>query len=213
MRKMLICVVLLASAAALAQEEERGSAPRRPPPEDKRPPLPGEPAVAVEAEPEVHKLFGVGAGGTMAGLRGIEAEIYLADVMIDGHFALSLFNQDPKATFGAAVGVFYRLKLFRFVALMPGARFALGYRTTSGYVPGGEIVASSVQVAIETPLRVEIYLGDLFSVHAELGPVFTFITQGTGTLGQSWAGVAKGVYIEATHTDLIGPLAFSVFLN
>lgn len=218
---LLAFALLLATPTfALAQEEDNhatGSEQNRK--DGQAPPL-----RMVEAETPVagqgaDKLFGIGFGETPGGVRGVEIEYYLGNIMLDAHLGFFFFSPDggdSSSSFAIALAGFYRWRVWDNVAVMLGGRLDVGHVSApdgEGLDAKPQVYASgdTTQINIEVPLRAQIYFADILAVHAEVGPVLAIVGDGGTILGDISA--SKGTYLFLPTTTLLASFGVTLYFE
>ena len=215
MKTTIMAFTLLLAAPVLAQEEDdhATTSSGHDPKADRAGTVRMTEADTPAGVQSTNKTFGVGFGQTVGGVRGVEVEYYLGNIMLNGHLGFLFFapdndNVDSSTYFAIAAGGFYRWRVWDNVAVMLGARLDIGHTGGGGSSVDAkpqvyQITGSATQFNIELPLRAQIYFADMLAVHAEVGPVLAIIGEGGGVLGESWAGVSQGVYLDLPATSLV----------
>jgi len=140
--------------------------------------------------------FGLGLEQSLGGATGIAVRYFASEVLCIGATLgvdVAIVDQgsstDVSAGVEASAGVAFHL------ARGQHAHFSVGLRTTIGYrsldalrLIDPEATAGDVQIAIELPLALEVWLADNLSVGAATGILVNFVPSGGAQLDGDGAG-------------------------
>lgn len=135
--------------------------------------------------------LGIGFRRTLSGNLGPEVEYWLSDkILITGGLTLAFIDPPGDATdsqtfFVLSGGGFYNLVSGDRAALLGGARLVLALNTAGGFDEVTMESESLFQVNIELPLRTEVFLTKLFSLHFETGVAIAFIPEDGAVLASA----------------------------
>jgi hypothetical protein len=146
--------------------------------------------------------IGVGFVQTISGLTGAEVEYHLDHILISGAIDFGYLHQkniSPASVIGFGIGAFYGL-----AARGSGALF-LGGRLVIAGVDNGPM--DGVQVNFEVPMRLQWYISEHFSAHAEVGVALRV----SGAGGDLLDGRGKGVTFTIGSTNLINTVGGTIY--
>lgn len=172
---------------------------------------PNDPPTSIEADPDPAlekptappRRLGIGAVRTLGGLTGAELEIGLGGFALDVGAALRV---DDGTTFGIGVALFLPVRLHERVELRFGGRLAFVHKTGGeGTYP--DYSGGGTEIDLEAPLRLQLHLSDRLTAHAEVGPTFAIVTDG------SPAGRPKGIYLLLDQPGTLATFGFTFWVD
>lgn len=149
------------------------------------------PSQQVEAKP-MEGRFGVGLERTLGGATGLALRFFAADsfaLVATAGLDITMVGDEVSAGVAASLGAMFHVARSDHAHFAVGARLTLGYRSLDAFrLIDPTATGTDIDIAIEVPIALEIWLSNHFSLTVSTGILIDFVPSSGAQLRGDGAG-------------------------